>query len=344
MSRDLKIIHIGLGPIGVGIAKMVLGKEGLKTVGACDAAPEFANKDLGEVLGTGKKTMIKVGGDPVKFIKSAKADVAVVSTTSSAKVVKGTIEALISRGINVITTCEEFAYPAPANAKVFRDLDAMARKKKVSVLGTGVNPGFAMDALALVLTAPCATVSRVSVTRVVDAGTRRLPLQRKVGAGLTLAQFSRAKAEGSVRHVGLPESVQMIADSLGFKLERVEETLDPAIAPRDLNTDYLRIAAGTAAGIKQTARGYTKTGLVVSLDLHMYVGADSPRDHIVIDGSPSIEMTVKGGIAGDVAAAAISVNAIPKVMAARPGVVTMRDIPFVHSYNKDEARNPPKKS
>ena len=343
MSRDLKIIHIGLGPIGMGIAKMVLAKEGLKLVGACDSAAEKANKDLGDVLGLGKKLRIKVAGDSVKFIKAAKADVAVVSTTSSAKVVKATIEALINRGINVVTTCEEFAYPVPGNAKVFRDLDAVARKKKVSVLGTGVNPGFAMDALALTLTAPCETVSRVSVTRIVDAGTRRLPLQRKVGAGLSLAQFSRAKAEGTVRHVGLPESVQMIADSLGFKLERVEETLEPAIAPRDLNTDYLRIAAGTAAGIKQSARGYAKSGLVVSLDLHMYVGADSPRDHVVIDGSPSMDMTVKGGIAGDIATAAISVNAIPKVMSARPGVVTMRDISLIHSYNKEEARNPPKK-
>jgi 4-hydroxy-tetrahydrodipicolinate reductase len=343
MPRDLKIIHIGLGPIGVGIAKMVLGKEGLKVVGACDPAAEKANKDLGEVLGLGKKLRMKVAGDPAKFIRKAKADLAVVSTTSSAKVVKATIEALINRGINVVTTCEEFAYPAPANARVFRDLDAIARKKKVSVLGTGVNPGFAMDALALTMTAPCESVTRVSVTRIVDAGTRRLPLQRKVGAGLSLAQFSRAKAEGTVRHVGLPESVHMIADALGFKLERVEETLEPAIAPRDLNTDYLRIAAGTAAGIKQSARGYSKTGLVVSLDLHMYVGADSPRDHIVIDGSPSMDMTVKGGIAGDIATAAISVNAIPKVVSARPGVLTMRDIPLLHSYNKEQARNPPKK-
>lgn len=343
MPRDLKIIHIGLGPIGVGIARMVLAKEGLKVVGACDSAAEKANKDLGDVLGLGKKLRIKVAGDPVKFIRAANADVAVVSTTSSAKVVKATIEALLNKGINVVTTCEEFAYPVPANAKVFRDLDVIAKKKKVSVLGTGVNPGFAMDVLALTMTAPCESVSRVSVTRIVDAGTRRLPLQRKVGAGLSLAQFSRAKAEGTVRHVGLPESVQMIADSLGFKLERVEETLEPAIAPRDLNTDYLRIAAGTAAGIKQSARGYAKTGLVVSLDLHMYVGADSPKDHIVIDGSPSMDMTVKGGIAGDIATAAISVNAIPKVMSARPGVLTMRDIPLVHSYNKEEARNPPKK-
>ena len=125
------------------------------------------------------------------------------------------------------------------------------------MLATGVNPGYAMDALALMLTAPCAEVSRVSVTpRAWTRGTRRLPLQRKVGAGLNLNQFRRAMTEGTVRHVGLAESVHMIAAALGWKLERVDETLEAAIAPRDLDTEYLRIPAGGVAGIKQHARGY----------------------------------------------------------------------------------------
>src|SRR4029450_13870311 len=136
------------------------------------------------------------------------------------------------------------------------DLDKLARKRKVTVLATGVNPGYAMDALALMLTAPCATVARVAVTRVVDACTRRLPLQRKVGAGLNLNQFRRAMTECTVRHVGLAESAHMIASGLGWKLDRVDETLEPAIAPRDLDTEYLRIPAGAAAGVKQYARGY----------------------------------------------------------------------------------------
>jgi len=206
------------------------------------------------------------------------------------------------------------------------------------VLATGVNPGYAMDSLALMLTAPCATVERVHVTRVVDAGTRRLPLQRKVGAGLNLNQFRRAMTEGTVRHVGLAESVHMIASSLGWKLERVDETLEPAIAPRDLDTEYLRIPAGAAAGIKQVARGYRSGELAVSLDLQMYVGAESPRDHVLVDGSPRIDMTIAGGVAGDLATAAIVVNSIPKVIAARPGLLTMRDLPLVHRLNPLELR------
>jgi 2,4-diaminopentanoate dehydrogenase len=322
---------------------MALETDGLKVVGAADLSPDKAGKDLGSVLGLPKKLRIKVEGDLGRLLRKTKADVAVLSTASSLRDIKPQLAALVQKGLHVVSTCEELSFPAPARAAAFRELDSLARKKKVSVLGTGVNPGYAMDALALFLTAPCAKVNRVSVTRVVDAATRRLPLQRKVGAGLNLAQFRRAITEGSVRHVGLPESVYMIATSLGWKLDRVDETLEPAVAPRDLDTEYLRIPAGNAAGIKQSARGYRKDELLVSLDLQMYVGAEQPRDHVLIDGVPSVDMTVAGGFAGDVATAAITINAIPKLLAARAGVVTMRDVPLVHAFSALEAKTLPGK-
>jgi 2,4-diaminopentanoate dehydrogenase len=262
----------------------------------------------------------------------------VLCTSSSLKAIKPQVLGLIQRGMHVVTTCEELAFPVPEQQAAWREIDKAAAAKKVSVLATGVNPGYAMDALALMLTAPCADVTRVSVTRVVDARTRRLPLQRKVGAGLNLNQFRRAMTEGTVRHVGLPQSVHMIASALGWKLDRVDETLEPAIAPRDLDTEYLRIPAGMAAGIKQSARGYRNGELAITLDLQMYVGAEQPRDHILIDGVPPIDMTIAGGVAGDSATAAITVNCIPKVMAARPGLLTMLDLPLVHRYNPLEVK------
>jgi 4-hydroxy-tetrahydrodipicolinate reductase len=344
VAREIKVVFLGLGPIGRGIAKIAMETEGLKVVGATDPSPEYAGKDLGPVLGLSRKVRVKVQGDPARFVRKTRADVAVLSTTSSARGLKAQALALIQRGFHVVTTCEELSYPVPANEGVFRELDKAARRKKVSVLGTGVNPGFTMDALPLMLTAPCRKVNRVVVTRVVDAGTRRLPLQRKVGAGLNLAQFRRALTEGTVRHVGLPESVHMIAAGLGFKLAKVDESIEPAVAPRDLDTEYLRVPAGNAAGIKQSARGYFKNGeLAVSLDLHMYVGAENPRDHVLIDGEPPIDMTIAGGVAGDLATAAIAVNAIPRLLAAPAGVVTMKDLPPVVRFNPLDLKALPKK-
>jgi hypothetical protein len=336
MPRTLKVAIVGLGPVGQSVARAVLQTPALKLVAATDPAPLYAGKDLGAVLSLPRKLKVKVEGEPERFFKKVRADVAFVCTSSLLKDVKGPIAALLGRRVNVLTTCEELAWPVPARAAAFRELDRLAKRKKVSVLATGVNPGFAMDSLALALTAPCARVRRVSVTRVVDAAARKLPLQRRVGAGLNLGQFRRAVTEGTVRHVGLVESAQMIADALGWKLERVDETIEPAIAPRDLDTEYLRIPAGAAAGIRQAVRAYRGGELAVSLDLQVYVGAESPRDHVLVDGDPPVDATIAGGINGEVAAAAVLLNSLPKLLAARAGLLTVKDLPLVHSLNPQD--------
>jgi len=341
MARGVRVVLVGLGPIGQGIARLILETPGLALVGACDISSEKAGQDLGKVLGLPRRLRVKVEADPLRLARRVRADLAILSTSSSARDLKPQVLAFVARGMNVITTCEQLAFPVPANRNLFREIDRAAARKKVSVLGTGVNPGFSMDALALMLTAPCARVERVSVTRVVDAASRRLTLQRKVGAGLNLNQFRRAMTEGTVRHVGLTESAYMIAAGLGWQLERIDETLEPVIAPRDLDTEHLRIPAGAAAGLRQSARGFRDGQPVVNLDLQVYVGAESPRDHVLVDGLPPIDMTIAGGVAGDVATAAIVVNAIPKLLAARPGLVSMRDIPLVHRLNPFDLKTLP---
>jgi 4-hydroxy-tetrahydrodipicolinate reductase len=254
--------------------------------------------------------------------------------------VKPQVAALLARRINVLTTCEELLYSVPARAAAFKELDRIAKRKKVSLLATGVNPGFAMDALALALTAPCAKVRRISVTRVVDAAARKLALQRRVGAGLNIGQFRRAVTDGTVRHVGLVESAYLIASALGWKLERVDETLEPAIAPRDLDTQELRIPAGAAAGIRQSVKAYRSGELAISLDLQVYVGAESPRDHVLIDGDPSIDTTIAGGVNGETATAAMLVNSLPRLLAGPAGLLTVRDLPLVHALNPQDLALP----
>jgi hypothetical protein len=297
-------------------------------------------QDLGVVLGLPRKLRAKVEGDPDRFIRKLRADVAFVCTSSHLKAIKPQLLALVARRTRVLTTCEELAFPAPPRASAAREIDRAARSRKVAVLASGLNPGFAMDLLPLVLSGPCAAVRRVSVTRVVDAGTRKLPLQRRVGAGLNLGQFRRAVTEGTVRHVGLLESAHMIASTLGWKLDRVDETLEPAIAPRDLDTQELRIPAGAAAGIRQSVRAYRAGQLAISLDLQVYVGAESPRDHILIDGDPSVDATLAGGINGETATAAILLNTLPRLLAAPAGLLTVRDLPLVHSLNPQDLSLP----
>lgn len=338
MADLLRVVQCGLGPIGQAVARLVLNTPGLKLVGAADSADEKAGRDLGTVMGLGRRLRIKVEADALRACRKGRPRLAVVSTVSSLREVKPLILALVQRGVHVVTTCEELASPTPAHQDSFREIDRAARKKRVSVLSVGVNPGYTMDLLPLMLTAPCVDIKRIAVARVVDLATRRLSLKRKVGAGLNQQQFRRALAEGVVRHVGLLESAHMIAAGLGWSLERIEETIEPAIAPRDLDTEHLRIPAGAVSGIKQHARAYRKGELVLSLDLQMYVGAESPRDHILVDGTPPIDLTITGGIAGDVATAAIVINSLPRLFAAPPGLLTMRDLPIVTRFNVEELK------
>jgi 4-hydroxy-tetrahydrodipicolinate reductase len=340
MPQTVKVAVFGLGSTGQAITRLLLQTPSVKVVGVTDPAPASAGKDLGTVLGLPRRLRIKVDGTPERFIKKLRADAAFVCTSSILKEVKPQLLGLVARRVHVLTSCEELAFPVPPRVAAAREIDREARKRKVSVMAAGLNPGFAMDALALVLTAPCTGVRRVSVTRVQDAGTRRLPLQRRLGAGLNSGQFRRAVTEGTVRHVGLVESAHMIASSLGWKLDKVDETLEPAIAPRDLDTEYLRIAAGAAAGIRQSVRGYRKGELAVKLDLQVYVGAEAPRDHILIDAEPPVEATIAGGIAGEVATAALFVNALPRLLAAPPGLVNVRDLPLPHALNPHDMRPP----
>jgi hypothetical protein len=333
MPHTVNIAVVGLGSIGKAVARLLLDTPHVKLVGAADPAPTMGGRDLGTALDLPRRLRVKVDENPERFIKKLKADVAIVCTSSILKEVKPQILGLVSRRIRVLTTCEELAFPVASRVNGAREIDRLAKSRKVAVLATGLNPGFAMDALALMLTAPCTNVRRVAVTRVQDAATRRLPLQRRVGAGLTLTQFRRAVTEGTVRHVGLVESAHMIASALGWKLGRVDETLEPAIAPRDLDTEHLRVAAGAAAGIHQAVRAYRDDTLAVSLDLQVYVGAEAPRDHVLIDADPPVDATISGGVCGEGAAAALLVNTLPRLLASAPGLVTVKDLPLVHALN-----------
>jgi hypothetical protein len=340
MPRTLKVAVAGLGPAGQATVRSLLQTPGLKLVAVVDPAAVYAGRDLGSVLGLPRRPRLTIESRPERFLKKTRADVVFVCTSSLLRDVKPLLQQLLARRMHVITTCEELTYPIPARLSELRELDRLARSKKVSLLATGINPGFAMDALPLALTGPCAKVRRVSVTRVVDAASRSLALQRRVGAGLNLAQFRRAVSEGAVRHVGLVQSAHLIAGALGWKLARVDETLEPAIAPRDLDSEYLRIAAGAASGIRQAVRAYRDGELAVSLDLQVYVGAEAPRDHLLIDGDPPIDATISGGINGEMATAALLVNSLPRVLAAPSGLLTADKLPLVHSLNAQDLAAP----
>jgi 4-hydroxy-tetrahydrodipicolinate reductase len=326
-----QVVCYGLGPIGLGIARLALARPGIEIVGAIDVDPQKVGRDLGELLG-GKAIGVPISADPAATLDATRPAVALHATSSALASVAPQLLQIAAAGVNVVSTCEELAYPWTAQPQLAAELDAAARRAGVTLLGTGVNPGYAMDALPLMLTAPCAAVRAVRVLRIVDAGRRRGPLQRKVGAGLTVEQFTGGVRAGTIRHVGLPESLHMLATSLGWQLDRSADTIEPVIADQRITTEFVTVEPGQVAGVRQVARGFVGEREVISLELRMYVGAPDPQDTVEIDGEPPVRMTVAGGLHGDIATAAIVVNAIPSAVRAGAGLASMADAPLVHFW------------
>ena len=315
-----------MGPIGAEVVKYALRKRGLQFVGAVDIDPSKVDKDLGELIG-GENIGVPITDHPKRLLAKTKPDVVLHSTGSYLKDVKPQLLEIMKCGADIVSTCEELAYPFLKNPVIAKELNAAARRNDATILGTGVNPGFVMDALVLTATGVCQDVKNVKCSRIQDASYRRLPFQKKIGAGLSLEGFRSKVAEGTIKHVGFQESIAMIASGLGWTLDRVDETIEPQLADKPVASEFLRVEAGQVAGVNQTAKGIVGGEPLIVLNLQAYLGCPDPQESIVIDGQPKIDLTIKGGVHGDIATAAVIVNSIPHVLNSEPGLMTMKDLP-----------------
>ncbi len=335
MPVPIRVVQYGLGPIGLASVKVILEKQAtghVQLVGAIDIDPDKAGRDVSALLNRAEETGIVVSADARRLLAETKPDVVVHTTRSFLERVQDQFVLCAEAGVHVVSSTEELAYPFDRHPALSAELDRVAKAHGVVLLGTGVNPGFAMDTLVLAATGACTDVWRVQVERVLDAGKRREPLQRKVGAGLSVDQWKAKKKTGTFGHIGLRESLLLVANGLGWRLDRIEETLDPMIAPERVETPFLTVQAGDAAGIHHVVTGYRGQAPLLTLDLKMYVGAHEPRDAIYVEGTPPIDLVVRGGIFGDTATIAALVNAVPLVIDASPGLRTMKDLPVPRAF------------
>jgi 4-hydroxy-tetrahydrodipicolinate reductase len=326
--KKIRVVQFGVGPIGASIARLMRQKASLEIVGAIDRDPAKVGRDLGEVIGAADAPWgVSISAD-TRAVLERPVDVVVHSTSSYLASVMDQLLECLAGGCCVVSTCEELAYPFRKHPDLSAKLDAAAKDEGVALVGTGVNPGFVLDKLVLTLSAVSQRVDSVRAVRVVDASKRRLPLQKKIGAGMTPEEFRAQVDAGVIKHHGLPESVAMVADGLGFTIDDISETIEPVIAQESVKTEFLEVAAGQVAGVHQVARGTAGREEKIFLELRMYVGAKQPADSIELKGEPNLSLVIPGGTHGDVATAAVVVNTIPAIVAAPAGLRTSRDLPL----------------
>ena len=323
--NNIKIIQIGLGPLGCKIAKMIDERKGIETVAAIDINPNLVGKDFGEHCETTSNNIL-ISNDLQKEVERTQPDIAVLTTVSDMKRISSQLKGIIQLGLPIVSTCEELSFPWNEAPQIAQIIDDLAKKHNVAILGTGVNPGFLMDSFPTFLTAVCQDVSQIKINRFQDAQFRRIPFQQKIGAGLSLSNFEKKKQAGTLRHVGLTESMQMIAMRMGWKLDKTEDILTPVIAKSTTTTATMTIPEGNAVGVRQIGRGYVKGEVKIELTFQAAVGEKESFEEIFITGNPNIHSRIAGGINGDVATGAITINAIPRVLEASSGLKTMMDI------------------
>jgi 4-hydroxy-tetrahydrodipicolinate reductase len=328
----IRVVQYGCGPIGVSIVKLMIEKHDVQIVGAIDIDESKAGRDLGDVIGMAKPLGTIISNNAKNVLNKSKPDCVLHATTSSLKNAYPQFEECIVSGANVISTCEELSYPYRKQLDLAAAIDNLAKEHRVTILGTGVNPGFLMDAWPLFMTAVCQQVKQIRVTRVQNASQRRLPFQKKIGAGCTLNEFRRLVDTNKVRHVGLAESIAMIAAGLGWSLDDITENLEPIITETEVRSELITVKPGQVAGVRQVGRGFKATEEVITLDFQAALGAKESYDAVYITGIPNMKVVIEGGTNGDIATAAIVVNSIPRVMEAPPGLITMKDLPLVSAY------------
>jgi 4-hydroxy-tetrahydrodipicolinate reductase len=329
VKKKIRAIQYGVGPIGASIARLMREKQAIEICGAIDTDPAKAGRDLGEVVGASDAPWgVKISADAACVLEQS-ADVVIHSTSSALPKVMDQLLACLEAEACIVSTCEELSYPYRTHPELAAKLDAAAKDWGVALVGTGVNPGFVMDKLVVTLAAVSQRIEHAKSVRIVDASKRRLPLQKKIGAGMSVEEFKSQVKAGVIKHVGLPESVAMVADSLNLPVAEISETIEPKVATDRVQTEYLTVEAGQAAGVHQIARGTSKEGKeLVYLELQMYVGAKDPADRVELTGHPNISLVIPGGSHGDIATASVVVNSIPVILDAPAGLRTARDLPI----------------
>ena len=328
MAKKIKVIQFGLGAMGSEMAKIVLKKRDLELVGAIVRREEQNGKDIGELIGLKKKTGIKAYTNPKELYKKVKADIMLHAAVSYVPLVWKQIMPAVESGINVITIAEEMGYPYIKYPKICKEINKAAKRKGVRVLGSGINPGFAMDLLPVLISGICEHVDSIKVTRVIDFLPFGQSIQNNIGIGMNESEFKKKIKEGKLPlHIGLPESGSMIAAALGWKIDKFIETREPVIASKHIHVPgYKHVPKGKVVGFNHRCFVYSKGKKVITLEeLGRVDPNEDYKNTIIINGKPRIT-EIMNVPTGKITTTSHAVNLIPAVLKANPGLLTMLDL------------------
>jgi 4-hydroxy-tetrahydrodipicolinate reductase len=338
--KKIRVAIMGLGAMGSGMAKLALEKSCIEVVGAAKNRPEGCGSDLGDFLGLNKKTGVIITNDYKSFLDPQKVDLVIHARNSFTHEAYPEIKTILEHKINCISISEELAYPEVQAPELAEKLDKLAKENNVTLLGTGVNPGFVLDLLIITLTGVCYDVQKIEARRVNDLSPFGDTVMRTQGVGTTVEEFNKGIEDGSiVGHIGFPESISMIAESLGWKLDEIKQTREPIISNTHRKTKYAEVHPGMVAGCRHIGIGIMGGKEVIVLEHPQQILPEtegiSTGDFVKVYGTPEINVANTPEIPGGIGTIGIAVNMIPHVFKASPGLKRMIDLPAPSAISGD---------
>lgn len=332
MRDPIRVVVLGTGQMGCGIARLVLEKKGLTLAGAFARRSRRGGIDLGRAIGLEKDLGLAISNDLQALVAEARPDIAIQATCSRLAEASGEIAVLLRHGVNVISIAEEMSYPACASAVTTAALTRLAIDHDAAVLGTGINPGFVLDLLVIALSGVCSRIDSITAERINDLSPYGPSVLEAQGVGLSPEAFRQGVTDGTVAgHVGFRESLHMIADTVGWDLEHIEETREPIVSKTRRKTPFVTVEPGQVAGCHHTAAAHCGGRPVITLvhpqQVHPHLDGVMTGDSITISGEPAVHFSGTPEIPGGGGTIALAVNMIPRVLGARPGLYSMADLP-----------------
>jgi 4-hydroxy-tetrahydrodipicolinate reductase len=323
----IRIAQFGLGPIGVESLRLLANKPWAKVVGGVDIDPGKVGKSLAD-LGAGENfARQKCYTSFAELLEHEQPEVIVHTAGSKLGPAIEQITPMARAGVSVVSSCEELLFPYLRDHDAAVALDRLCKESAARVVATGVNPGFVMDVLPVCLTGVSRAVEEIHIQRVVNASTRRMPLQKKIGSGMAPEEFRLLFTMGKAGHAGFQESAALVAHCMGWEADSISEACEPVVADHDILTKYFQVKRGQTCGLHQQATVTVKGRVRITMDLKMYLDANDPHDAVQVIGDPALNLRINGGVAGDDATVAALANAVPRIMLVSPGLRLMTDLP-----------------
>lgn len=322
---------VGLGATGTAVAADLLDDPSFDLRSCVDIAPTRVGKRLRDLPDRRLESDLAISAQLTDIDQAVQ--VVLETTRSRLEECFPTYLALLRRGFNVVSSCEELSFPFSDTTALAEELDACALKHGVSILGTGLNPGFLMDVLPLVLSAPFRHIERVEIHRVLDMRSYDRAVLGRFGLGLDPDEFDRRCATGQLAgHVGFEQSLAQLVDTL-----KIRATIEPHPVVRELlageprHGAYTSIAPGSVAITSHGATAFQREEAVIQVKAFFgFLNEDDEvrsGDRILVTtaSSGSYEFRSTPGLPSIPSTAAMLVNMVQPVLAAPPGLRTMRD-------------------